>query len=247
MVSDFGIDEAKMYYGEDYVVTDKIRMHTPTPKEIFDFGEKKYFYAIHTLTCIPSDMKSELYDKGIDYEEISDYELFLYLAQGLTPEYTSLLFGDLDFSAMKMYKDLENEALCLCDLEKEIKIDQLVYNKICTYLRTLHDIHPKVEHAYNQSTKDILIMLDREKIEKAKKEPYKSPLMPLISALMRYPGCHYTSDELRNISVYELMDTVKGAQIYVASAALIQGSYSGMIDTSKIPKKEFNWMRNADD
>jgi hypothetical protein len=43
------------------------------------------------------------------------------------------------------------------------------------------------------------------------------------------------------------MDTVMGAQIYVSSTALLQGSYSGMIDTSKINKKEFNWMRNLED
>lgn len=242
-----GIDELKMYFGRDYQVSDKITLHTPTVGEIIDFGERKYFYAIHSLTCIPSDMKSELFDKGIDYETISDYELFLYLIQSLTPEYTGLLFGDIDFSVMRRYKDVENDEICLCDLDREIKIDKLVYTKISTYLRKMHDIHPKIEHAYNQTTKDILIQLDREKIEKAKNTPYKSPLKPMISAMMRYPGFKYKSSELAECSIYELMDTVIGSQIYVSSTALIQGSYSGMIDTSKIPKKEFNWMRSADD
>ena len=40
------------------------------------------------------------------------------------------------------------------------------------------------------------------------------------------------------------MDEVQGAQIYTSSIALLQGSYSGMVDTSKIDKKQFNWMRD---
>ena len=42
------------------------------------------------------------------------------------------------------------------------------------------------------------------------------------------------------------MDSVQGAQIYVSTTALLQGMYSGMIDTSKIDKKEFNWMRSIE-
>ena len=43
------------------------------------------------------------------------------------------------------------------------------------------------------------------------------------------------------------MDAVQGAQIYVSTTSLLSGMYSGMVDTSKINKKEFNWMRSLDD
>lgn len=238
-------DELKMYFGCDYVVNDKITIHTPSVGEIIDFGEREYFATIHSLTCIPSDMKSQLFDMGIDYEEISDYELFMMLARGLRPEDSKILFGDLDFSKFRVVKDLENDEICMVDLENEIKIDKLAYLKICGYLRKLHNIKPKVEHAANKTTKKILIDLDRERIAKAEKEGYKSQLFPLVSAMMRYPGFKYKSSELRECSIYEFMDTVAGAQIYIHSTALIQGSYSGMIDTSKIKKSEFDWMRGV--
>ena len=35
--------------------------------------------------------------------------------------------------------------------------------------------------------------MDKERIEKAKNEPYKSQLKTLISAMMRYPGFKYKS------------------------------------------------------
>ena len=126
-------------------------------------------------------------------------------------------------------------------------LDELAYLKIAACLRKLHNIKPKVEKAANKTTKDILIQLDRDRIARQKKEGYKSNLKPLISAMMRYPGFKYKSNELKQCSLYEFMDTVQGSQIYVHSVSLLQGSYSGMIDTSKINKKEFNWLRGADE
>ena len=65
--------------------------------------------------------------------------------------------------------------------------------------------------------------------------------------MMRYPGFKYKSNELKECSIYEFLDTVQGSQIYTQSTALLQGMYSGMIDTSKINKKEFDWMRGINE
>ena len=120
------------------------------------------------------------------------------------------------------------------------------YLKLVKCLRTLHFIRPKIEKAANKTTKKILINLDRERIKKQKDKDYESNLKPLISAMMRYPGFKYKTSDLLDCTIYEFMDTVTGAQIYVSSTALLQGSYSGMCDTSKISKKEFNWMRGIE-
>jgi len=42
------------------------------------------------------------------------------------------------------------------------------------------------------------------------------------------------------------MDSVQRLQVYETSTALLKGSYSGFIDTSKINKDEFNFMRDLD-
>lgn len=236
-------DELKMFFGDDYVVNDYIKIHTPTVGEIVEFGERRYFSMVHTLTAIPSDMKSQLFDAGIDYEELKDFYLFCMLSSGLSQEDTSILFGDVDFSKMQMYQNEQNGEKMLVDPEREIIIDELAYNKIVGYLRKLHNITPKVERAANKTTKRILIQMDRDRIAKVKNEEYKSQLRPLISAMMRYPGFKYKSSELKECSIFEFMDEVYGAQVYINATSLLQGSYSGMIDTSKINKKEFDWMR----
>lgn len=241
------IDELQLYVGRDFQVNDYIKIHIPRVCEIVDYGEKEYYQMIYSLTSIPSDMKSMLADSGIDYEEISDFELFFMLTRSLDAEKTKILFYDLDLSKMQLFKDETNGKFAMYDVDNDIKLDELSYLRLVKCLRTLHSITPKVEKAANKTTKKILIQLDRERVQKQKDTNYESTLKPLISAMMRYPGFKYKTSELMDCTIYEFMDTVIGAQIYVSSTTLLQGSYSGMCDTSKINKKEFNWLRGINE
>lgn len=237
-------DELKMYFGSPYKVNEYLTINSPTVGEIVEYGERDYYAMIHMFTCIPSDMKSQLFDMGIDYEELSDFNLFIMLTKNFKKEQTKILFNDFDFSELKIQQDKISGKVRLYNPVNEQIIDELAYLKIVNYLRKMHNIKPKIEKAANKTTKKILIQLDRDKIKKAKNQPYTSQLKGLISAMMRYPGFKYKSNELKECTLYEFMDTVQGSQIYVNSTSLLQGSYSGMVDTSKINKKEFNWMRD---
>lgn len=238
------LDELKAYFGEPFHLNSKITLYSPTIGDIIEFGEQRYYSVVHSLTCIPSDMKSQLFDSGIDYEEISDFELFCMLTRGLTQEDTKLLLGDLDLSKFEVCINTQNGLKLLYDRQNDIKIDELIYYKIVSYIRKLHNIKPKVEKAKNKTTKKILIELDRQRIEQKKKDKkITSTLKPLVSAMMRYPGFKYKSYELKQCSLYEFMDTVMGANVYVSSTALLKGMYGGMVDSSKVDKKQLDWMR----
>lgn len=73
----FDVDDLKIYRGKDIRITDKIIVTQPTIDQIIDFGEKKYFSAVHCLTGVGADFKWQLMDYyGIDYTTIDDFELF---------------------------------------------------------------------------------------------------------------------------------------------------------------------------
>lgn len=238
------IDELKLLFREPYKINDKITLYQPTIGDIVQMGERQYYNMVHTLTSIPSDMKSQLWDMGIDWEELSDFDFFIMLTRQLTSEQTHLLLGNIDLSKLTIAQNTQNGEIVLKDENSDLIIDKLIYMKITEYVRKLHSITPKVEKASNKSTKKILIELDRQKIARASQERYTSQLKNLISAMMRFPGFKYKMSELKQCGLYEFMDSVQGAQVYVSSTALLSGSYSGMIDTSKIPKEQFNWMRS---
>ena len=164
-------DELKMYFGEPFHINDKITVYIPSIGDIVKFGEKEYYSAVYTLTSIPSDMKSQLDDIGINYMKISDFELFVMLSQGLPQESTKLILGDLDLSKFVPSINPENNELVLYDDQNDIVIDRLIYTKIVNYIRKIHNIKPKVQKAANETTRKILIQLDRDRIKKQKKEP----------------------------------------------------------------------------
>lgn len=241
------VNELTMYFsGYPFKVNENIKMVSPTVGDIIEFGEEQYYSAVHSLSCIPSDMISTLWDMGIDWEELDDFELFIMLSRGLNKEQTKLIFEDLDLSSMQMVVNNETQDICLINEETNQVIDRLAYAKISGYLRKLHNIKPKIKKAKTKTTKRLLIDLDREDKKKAiEKNKHKSQLKPLISAMMRYPGFKYKSNELKEITLFEFMDTVQGASIYISSTSLLQGSYSGFCDTSKINKEAFDWMRDS--
>lgn len=237
----FDVDQLQLYFGDDYVINDKIKISQPTIGDIVDFGEAQYFNVIYTITAIPSDMKSQLWDLGIDWMEIEDFDLFVMLAPTLPIEKTKLLFGDLDFTKLKLYKNRENGDILLADLDTGVKIDKMIYLRIVNYLRKVHNITPKIERAANKTTKQILIDEDRMRIQTNKEKPFKSYLLPLISSVKVRMG--YTKDYVRNEGFVEFFDDVSRLQIIHNADHLLSGCYVGTIDMKKINKADLNWLR----
>lgn len=201
---DLEADALFLYFGDDYEVNDYIKIHQPTIGEVADYGEAQYFGVIHSMTAISSDMKSVLWDMGLDWNEVEPFDLFMMLSQNLTPDKTGILFGDLDFSKMKPFRNRQNDEIVLADKETGIVIDKLIYTRIVNYLRKLHNITPKVEKTKSKTVKRWLIEEDRKRIQTSKDKPFKSYLMPLISAVKVKQG--YTRDYIRNMGLYEFFD-----------------------------------------
>lgn len=101
------MDELLALYGDPYQINKYITITPPTLRQIKEHGEREYFSLVNLMTTIPSNMKSILHDSGIDYEKISDFQLFEMLIRGLPKEESSILFGDVDFQSLGAF--LNNE------------------------------------------------------------------------------------------------------------------------------------------
>ena len=243
---DFDVSELMLYFGDDYVINDKIKIHQPTIGEISDYNEASYFSTVHTLTATSSDVKSILWDQmnNLDWTTVSNFEVFMLFSQTLTPDKTSILLGDLDLSKMRPFPNTQNGEIVLADKENGIIIDELIYTRIVTYIRKLHNIKPKNDKAKNKRTKMAMIEADRRDRELNKKTPFKSYLLPLISSVKVRQG--YTKDYVRNMGLYEFFDDLERLQIIHSSDHLMSAVYAGTIDTKKnFDKKQLNWMRET--
>ena len=241
------VDYLKLYFGDPYVVNKYITIYQPTIGDIIEYGEREYFSMINTITAIPSECKSMLWDMepSLDWTQVEDFQLFMMLSRSLSQEQTKIILGDIDLQRMKIVENLQNGDPVLKDPVTGAIIDELAYKTMSAYLCKLHNLTKKVEKAGNKFTKQVLIDEDRQKREYSAKQPYKSFLMPLVSSIKVRQG--YTKDYIRNMGLYEFFDDVNRTQIIVNTDALLSGAYSGMMDTSKIPKSNFNWMRETNE
>ena len=107
-------DELKIYRGEDYVVSNYIKIHQPTLDEICDYGEREYYSMIYNITATPQSLKVQLWDMGIDYTTITPFELFYNILYKAYPkEKTSIIFGDLDFTKFQVMQRKDDESILL--------------------------------------------------------------------------------------------------------------------------------------
>jgi hypothetical protein len=238
----FDVDELQLYFGDKYVINEHIYITQPIINDIVLYGEREYFSMVHTLTAIPSDVKSMLFDQlGLDWNEVDDFQLFMIMVQTLSQDKTSILFGSLDLSKLKPHTNKQNGDIVLADIESGIVVDKMIYMRIVSYLRKLHNIKPKIERAANKMTKKILLDEDRERIRLSKDKPFQSYLLPMISSIKVKQG--YTKDYVRNMGLNEFFTEVSRLQIIDQADHLLNGMYCGMADLSKIPRKNFDWMR----
>lgn len=239
---DFDVDSLFLYFGDDYVINDKIKLSQPTIGQVVDYGEASYFSMVHTLTAIPSDMKSILWDQmQLDWTQVEDFELFIMFSRTLTPDKTGIIFGDLDLSKMAPFRNPRNDEIVLADKEAGVIIDKLIYTRMMNYLRKLHNITPKPEKAKGKRARQAMIDEDRRNREFNKDKPFRSYLLPLISSVKVKQG--YTRDYIRNMGLFEFFDDVARLQIINNSDHLMSAAYAGTLDMKRIDKKELNWMR----
>lgn len=235
------VDPLKLYFMEPYVINKYVTIYQPTIGDIINYGEREYYSMIQTITAIPSDMKSQLWDSGLDWMQVEDFQLFMMLSRGLSQKQTQIILGDIDLQRMRPVENPQNGEVVLRDPVTGAIIDELAYRMMSAYLCKLHNLTKKVEKAGNKYTKQILIDEDRQKREYGASQPYKSFLMPLVSSIKVRQG--YTREYVKNMGLFEFFDDLNRAQVIVSTDALLSGMYSGFCDTSKIPKSSFDWCR----
>ena len=240
------IDKLKLYFGEPYKINDKITILQPSIGDIMRFGEKDFYAMLNPFITNPTSYRLTLWDAGIDWNTITDYDLFATLLKSTNPNNTKLLFGDIDFRLFNKYtkKLNDEETTTLYNPEQDIEIDEKTYEHIAKYLRTMFNIFPKVEKAKGKTTKEWMIDEDRISYNLHKDEDYKSTLLPLISSCLNHPGFKYKKSELKDVCIVEFMDSVQRLQIYENTTALMGGMYSGMVDAKGLDKDALNFMRS---
>lgn len=74
--------EPSLMRGRDFKINDKITIHMPSVGDIIDYGEQKYFQLVYLFCSTSSDYKAQLDSVGVDWQKVSDFEMFRQLFIG---------------------------------------------------------------------------------------------------------------------------------------------------------------------
>lgn len=240
----------RVYFGDDYVVNDRITIHQPSIQDFIDAdNESDIYHVIAPFTANTTGYRVQLWDMGIDWNKISNLELFSILIKTIDFKYSQLIFGNINFSTFNLYeKQNGNEkVLTLYSPEMDLEIDEEIMNKMCKYIQFMFSSYPPEEEFTSSKTlKQELINNDKQKLLLRKKEgDGGQSLLSMIAFYLNHPGCKYKKNELREVGYFEFMYNIQRLQIYESTRAIYGGLYSGMCDLSKVDPKEFNFMRDV--
>ena len=197
----FDFDELKLYFSEPYIIktpNDKyIEITQPSIGDILLIGDREVYSSIFPFVTNTTACRVQLWDMGIDWNKITDYELFSKLISSIknveflfrlvlplspgTLESNDIksidkTYEDIDFSNFKAYgiKDdsCEGETskeIFLYNPEQDILINEETYMHIREYIRMMFNYYPKEEFAKGKLAKKWIIADEKDRIERESK------------------------------------------------------------------------------
>jgi len=230
-----------LLYEHEYVVNDKIKVVIPTVGQVLD-NEDEYYSIVTAFTAMPIDLMVQLDDMKIDFEQITDYDLFIILFNGLRLQNTSLILKDIDFSKFILDIDEEKQELFLIDEENDIKIDRSVYLQISAVLRKIHNIKKNIRKPGNKDARDYMLKRAREKMKRAKNRKTESQTESLIVALVNAPEFKYDYQSVRDLTIYQFNKSLYQIVNRVDYNNRMVGIYTGNINPKDMSQDDLNWL-----
>ncbi|MCM1315242.1 MAG: hypothetical protein NC244_07745 [Alistipes senegalensis] len=234
--------------GQDYIINDNIILHNPTLKEILiDSTEDKYMQLVNLLTMRPYDNMVALDDEGLNYLDYTDYDIFLKNYVFFTPEFSSLLLGDLDLSAFVVAKSKINDNIVLFNEQTGAVIDEIVFSTIASYVRTINFISSKIEYDVgNEVARRELIKKQRRMLKRQSKKSKKdsSILANMISLLCASNYCKYDYNSIMNLKISQLYDNYYRMSMIDERDRYLNILSSGFVKVEHKDNSKLNWLRD---
>lgn len=259
-----GIDKLRLLRNKPVSFEDRLFLHQPTLDEISDElgdnGDQEYYNSLWLLCSAAYDMPSFLYDSmKKNFMNVSDWEFFRIVAPSVNPDVLALILKEADGSGFSFYGfgEYEREENGKKDtvlyrpetimedgtILHEMLIDEDFYKKFIPTIQEMIGFAHTGKKAGNKTTLKLLIDLDRKDRAKAqKRKGSESSIFNMVISLVNTEECKYNYETIFDLTLYQILKSYQQIQGKKAAIALLQGSCSGFVDTSKIPKDDMSWV-----
>lgn len=227
-------------------VTPLISIRLPTIGEILDYGEHEYYHVVSSLCATPFDIMVQLDDAGINFNDVSEFDVFGMMFRGMTPEMLSMVFAqEIDPSTFVLTRNEENNEPIIKDTKSDIAIDKFIQSQISDTLRKIHLFKKNDKKAGNEPTRKYLIERARKKLERERRKPLVNKLENQIIAMVNTPEFKYDFETVQHLNIYAFNASVRQVQKRIEYSQVMGGYYAGTIDIQKLNMEKLDWLSSS--
>lgn len=226
--------DAQAFCSGKYPINDKIYIQFPTIRQVmFDYGEKRYWSVMYSLIATSSDLIAQLDTMGLDWEKVSDFEVFLRNFIFLPEEDIHIFLPTVSPKDFILCENSDTQELMLYNEKDNITIDKFIHENIADYIRYAHGIKKNVIRAGNEFThRDIIEDAhDEIKRQQRRQKKQKSQMKTYISFLANTYKC--LPDQILDMKVNYFFDAIKRINAINEATTMPFLMYYGMVDGSK--------------
>ncbi len=237
-------NQTSLLFADTVSITETFQIRIPTVGEVLK-DEQSYYHMISALTSTPYQYMVLLADHGLDYTEMTDYDLFTMLFPSLCRSDLSIIFGSLNTSDYRVCFDSSNGTKILYSPSNgaDYKIDEFVYMRLSDLLRKINNMERNNAKPGNEEAKRYLLEKERKRLKRNANKPYEPHLEKLVTALVNRPEFKYNYEEVMKLSIYTFQKSLEQVQTSITFDNTMIGVYAGTIDTSKIKDRScFSWI-----
>lgn len=249
------IDRLKILFGDPLVINEDgvrgtVTVKQPKIKDILEIGESRFYSNLSILVGNPTQFRLMLWEAGIDWNTISDFQMFILMCKQLEPDVVNLMFDNINFESFEPYEREKEDGTMetyLYDKESDTEITELVYQYFHQYLQNVFNMKPEREVTRQQMLKEAWIRKDKVELKQKQKKGENSSFsfVPLISTYINHPGTKHSLQELRDVGVAEFFDSLKRIQIYEHATAVLKGMYSGFVNSKDIDPSSYDFSKDV--
>ena len=230
-----------------YRISDAISIYIPTIGEIYDYGETEYYRVVQLLTSVPYDLMVQFDDIGIDYETITEFQLFLMMLESFAMQEKdlSIVFGDFDVHSLRVAENIKTNERVMLDSNGSVIIDQSIQNQISNVIRKIHFWEKNVKKAGNAEAKKYLIERNRLKQKRAARKPAPSFLDEGIIKMVNTEEFKYNYEQCMDLSIYKFNASLQQIPKKKNWEQTMTGAYFGTVDLSKLNMEKIHWMSSV--
>lgn len=236
-----------------YKVNDYITIKIPKIREIWganDKYEKLYLSMASLFIQTPTDMMIELDDLGIDWTEISEYDLFVISMGAFLSDINNdnisatwnSLFEGLDYKDISI-QSLQDGKCAFVNSKNQIIFDLRIYELISDLLCAVLLTSKNREYAKVPEIDTRKYILERarlkherrlNKLKNTKEITSSSALDGVILFLVNNHNFKYNFETINDLSIYDLYACYKQINKNQEIDGLMTGYWYGNVDLSKI-------------